>query len=98
GVPIAYHQQPPGEQRYDEAKGNAAMRSVSVAVAALLCLCAGCLPLRCSHHEGTEHLGILLPADLSVGDFGRPQGTPCDSVDQCNSAVADTWNARCQCG
>lgn len=67
-------------------------------VAVALCLGAGCLPLRCSSSEEPIDYGVPVTYDFAVGELGRPPGTVCNSVDECNRAVSDNCNGRCQCG
>jgi hypothetical protein len=71
---------------------------IACVMVATLALAGGCLPLHCSRDEEPVDYGAPVVYDLSVGEIGRPLGTPCKSVDECNRAVADTCGGRCQCG
>jgi hypothetical protein len=69
----------------------------SILPAALLL--ASCLaPLRCSGEGDPHDLGVVQIYDFAVGELGRPPGTPCSSLDQCNRVASDRCSGTCQCG
>jgi hypothetical protein len=79
-------------------RAEATMGGVRKSGMVTLVLLGGCLsPWHCDKERHVD-LGAPVSYDFSVGELGRPLGTACTDLDQCNRDRSDRCAGTCRCG